>query len=878
MYKKKLMKICLASALAVSMVSTNVAPVVAADVAVASVDEFLVKVEFKCGEDIIEDKESEDGYYYLKATQNGTDKTLTITASELEKHIPDPEKYELVSQDSVIIGYNETLTVQLQKKTQTVNVNYWCQEENKQVGTEVVSVDADATHVNIDELKSIPEGYELVSAGEVQINDGWIFVDVRRSEEQATTKEINVNYWCQEENKQVGTEVVSVDADATHVNIDELKSIPEGYELVSAGEVQINDGWIFVDVRKIENSSEETGDFFVDVRFMYNGCEYQVVNDCIVNGKKHVSDDATYTMFNYSELEEYVPEGYIMTMSGEVTVYAGQTVDVNIVPENASVSVGDFRVDVKFTYAGAEVDTVKDCIVNGTQTTAGELTYTIFNYSELEEYVPKGYVLTPTGEVTVYDGETLEVNVAPEEANVSVGDFFVKVKFVSDGKDITSEQGYIVNGTQITNSNHTFTLFNYSELSEYVPAGYKMTASGDVTVTDDEVLEINVEAVEPKVSVGDFFIKAKFVCDGEELTPEVDCIVNGTQTDNGQCVYTMFNYSELEDYVPEGYVMTASGDVTVYDGEVLEVNVAPKDASVSVGDFFVNVKFVSDGKEVVPAKDYIVNGTQVDNGKYVYTMFNYSELKEYVPEGYAMTAAGDVTVYDGETLEVNLDKIQKESIINVRFVYHKKVLAGGDYFVDPDGDGIFNWSELSKYVPDGYKMLRWGNESVKAGPFVVQLAKETNTVPGTPGIDGKKNGWYKVGDSDWSYYIDNEKVVSDWVAVEEADPYNGNKVGKVWYHMNSEGLMDRGWIIDETGWKVYLLDSNGRMMHSQWVNAPASEELGRPAGLYKLTDDGAVQMNGWAESVTPGIYWFCNAGTGLFEVDNPASWGSEKLF
>ena len=370
----------------------------------------------------------------------------------------------------------------------------------------------------------------------------------------------------------------------------------------------------------------------------------------------------------------------------------------------------------------------------------------------------------------------------------------------------------------------------------------------------------------------------KFVCDGKELAPAADCVVNGTQTDNGQCIYTMFNYSELEEYVPEGYVMTVSGDVTVYDGETLEVNVAPKDASVSVGDFFVNVKFVSGGTEVVPAKDYIVNGTQVDNGEYVYTMFNYSELKEYVPEGYAMTAAGDVTVYDGETLEVNLDKIQKESIINVRFVYHKKVLAGGDYFVDEDGDGIFNWSELSEYVPDGYKMLRWGDESVDAGPFVVQLAKKTNSVPGEPGIDGKKNGWYKVGDSDWSYYINNRKVVSDWVAVEEADPYNNNEVGTVWYHMNSEGLMDRGWIIDESGWKVYLLDSNGRMMHSQWVNAPASEKLNRPAGLYKLTDDGAVQMNGWAESVTPGIYWFCNAGTGLFEVDNPASWGSEKLF
>ena len=85
--------------------------------------------------------------------------------------------------------------------------------------------------------------------------------------------------------------------------------------------------------------------------------------------------------------------------------------------------------------------------------------------------------------------------------------------------------------------------------------------------------------------------------------------------------------------------------------------------------------------------------------------------------------------------------------------------------------------------------------------------------------------------------------------------------------------MQRGWIVDETGWKVYLLDSNGRMMHSQWVNAPAQESLNRPAGLYKLTDDGAVQMNGWAKSVdNENIEWFCNAGNGLFEVDNPASW------
>ena len=695
MYKKKLMKICLASALAVSMVSTNVAPVLAADVAATNTSASIIKVLF----------------------------------------------------------------------------DY----DGKTVGGGDFFVDEDGDGIfNLSEL-TLPKGYELAETGDKFVKD-YTGDEAKTVKVKPIQKSTIISVVFDNDGKTVGGGDFFVDEDGDGIfNLSEL-TLPEGYELAETGDKFVKDYTgdeaKTVKVKPIQKST------IINVVFEYNG-------ETVGGGDFFVDEDGD-GIFNLSELT--LPEGYQLVVAGD-----------------------QFVKD----YADGKSHTIE------------------------VEPIQKSTIIKVLFE---YDGH-----------NVGGGDFFVD----EDGDGI----------------------FNLSEL--ILPDGYQLVVSGDQLVkdyADGEAHVVKVEPVEPKVSVGDFFINAKFVCDGEDLTPVVDCIVNGTQTDNGQCIYTMFNYSELEEYVPEGYVMTVSGDVTVYDGEVLEVNVAPKDASVSVGDFFVNVKFVSDGKEIVPAKDYIVNGIQVDNGKYVYTMFNYSELKEYVPEGYAMTAAGDATVYDGETLEVNLDKIQKESIVNVRFVYHKKVLAGGDYFVDPDGDGIFNWSELSKYVPDGYKMLRWGNESVDAGPFVVQLAKKTNSVPGTPGIDGKKNGWYKVGDSDWSYYINNRKVVSDWVAVEEADPYNNNEVGTVWYHMNSEGLMDRGWIIDESGWKVYLLDSNGRMMHSQWVNAPASEELNRPAGLYKLTDDGAVQMNGWAESVTPGIYWFCNAGTGLFEVDNPASWGSEKLF
>lgn len=101
-----------------------------------------------------------------------------------------------------------------------------------------------------------------------------------------------------------------------------------------------------------------------------------------------------------------------------------------------------------------------------------------------------------------------------------------------------------------------------------------------------------------------------------------------------------------------------------------------------------------------------------------------------------------------------------------------------------------------------------------------------------------------------------------------------------WYYLKETepglGQMQKGWIVDSTGWKTYFLDSNGRMASGQWINVGEDNELGRPAGMYYLTDDGAVQMNGWAESITPGIYWFLRAGDGWFDRDNPACWSTDS--
>lgn len=128
-----------------------------------------------------------------------------------------------------------------------------------------------------------------------------------------------------------------------------------------------------------------------------------------------------------------------------------------------------------------------------------------------------------------------------------------------------------------------------------------------------------------------------------------------------------------------------------------------------------------------------------------------------------------------------------------------------------------------------------------------------------------------AGQYNWYYYVDGEAVTNNWVSVDE----NGTKV---WYHFDKDGKMQRGWIKDETGWKLYYLDANGRMYHDTWANANANEALNMPEGMYYLQSDGSAQMNGWAKA--PGnteAWWYCAAGTGVF-INVPENWASEKLW
>ena len=139
----------------------------------------------------------------------------------------------------------------------TVGLNYWDIVNNKQVAEGSVLVDADATYVNTSEFTDVPSGYELVWVGDLQINDGWVWVEVRPA---ADSKTVRVNYWDVVNNVQAGEGEVTVAADANNVNMSQL-DVPDGYELTGyIGDYQINDGWIFVEVRPVDEPDDSDDD------------------------------------------------------------------------------------------------------------------------------------------------------------------------------------------------------------------------------------------------------------------------------------------------------------------------------------------------------------------------------------------------------------------------------------------------------------------------------------------------------------------------------------------------------------------------------------------------------------------------------------------
>ena len=307
----------------------------------------------------------------------------------------------------------------------------------------------------------------------------------------------------------------------------------------------------------------------------------------------------------------------------------------------------------------------------------------VFNLNELT--LPEGYELTTTGDAFVADGIngkiiTVKVEKIQKASIVNVVYVDVNGNNVGGGDYFVDEDGDGV--------------FNLNEL--VLPEGYELTTTGDAFVADG----INGKTITVNVKLTMAIVNVQFVDEAGNVIGGGDCFVD--RDGDG-----IFNYNELASAVPAGYKMTVGGDAFVKDAP-FKITVE----KINKGTV-INVSFTDPQGNSLGGGDYLVD---LDGDG----IANYSELD--LPVGYKLNVTGDFFVKEGEHYDIVLNRVGA-AIIHVVFKSEGgKNLGGGDYFVDEDGDGIANYSELT--LPEGYELKETGDFFVTAGQsYTIELKK-----------------------------------------------------------------------------------------------------------------------------------------------------------
>ena len=215
-----------------------------------------------------------------------------------------PTGYELVEVGDLPIRDGYVYAAVRKVSTKEVKINFYCPEEKKQVAEPTVVVNADATYVNSSAYAAlVPAGYELAEVGDMPIRDGYVYAEVRK----VATKTIKINYYSEEEEKQIDEVEMTVPADATYVNTSALTA-PAGYELVLAGDLPIRDGYVYAAVRKVPTTT-------IKISYVDEATDKEVGNEDLV-----VNQGTTVVNFN---VLKSVPAGYELCEVGDFYVGNG---------------------------------------------------------------------------------------------------------------------------------------------------------------------------------------------------------------------------------------------------------------------------------------------------------------------------------------------------------------------------------------------------------------------------------------------------------------------------------------------------------------------------------------------------------------------------
>lgn len=323
-------------------------------------------------------------------------------------------------------------------------------------------------------------------------------------------------------------------------------------------------------------------------------------------------------------------------------------------------------------------------------------TYEVLPAETVKKYLPEGYELVE-GIYSVAGGETQDSYFVYAE---------VKKVLVEETQDVKINYYDEAAGKQVAEVpvqvSSNASVVDMAILTRYMPAGYTLEGS-DCEIRGGYVYVSVAPAEEVqnvKINYYDEAAKKQVAEVPVQVSIDTSCV----------------NMAILTRYMPEGYALVSS-DCIIRDGYVY-VSVK-KD--VEIREAVLHITFETPNGEVVTTETVTAEGADGEDAVFRLGVdFN-------LPTGYKLSNDRDQVTEikipfgstGGHTMVV--EKGDLSSIVKIQFVdaeNNDEVIAGGDYFVDGDGDGIFHTREITEWVPEGYELQ-------EVGDFQVELYKET---------------------------------------------------------------------------------------------------------------------------------------------------------
>ena len=463
------------------------------------------------------------------------------------------------------------------------------------------------------------------------------------------------------------------------------KYLPEGYELVEgiysvAGGETMGSYFVYAEVKKAPVEEVQN----VKINYYDEAAGKQVA-------EVPVQVSIATSAVNMAILTRYLPAGY--TIEGSDCIIRDGYVYVSVAPaeevQNVKINYYDEAAGKQVAEVPVQVSIDTSCV----------------NMSILTRYLPAGYTIEGS-DCIIRDGYVY-VSVAPAEEVQNV-----KINYYDEaaGKQVAEVPVQVSIDTSCV---------NMSILTRYLPEGY--TIEGTDCIIRDGYVYVSVAPAEEVQNVKINYYDE----DAEKQVAEVPVQVSIDTS----CV----NMAILTRYMPEGYALVSS-DCIIRDGYVY-VSVK-KD--VEIREAVLHVTFETPEGEVVTTETVTAEGADGEDAVFRLGVdFN-------LPTGYKLSNDRDqvteITIPFGSTggHTMVVEKGDLSSIVKIQFVdaeNNDEVVAGGDYFVDGDGDGIFHTREITEWVPEGYELQEVGDfqvELYKETPLQLSVTKIKEEIPMTP--------------------------------------------------------------------------------------------------------------------------------------------------